>query len=541
MLAAVAGTAAASAASGTLPGTASGTGPASVCDDAEALAGFGYRQELHRSMGRYASFAAGFSFISVLTTVFQFFAFGFTFGGASFVWTWPVVLAGQLLVAACFAELAARYPLSGAIYQWSSRLGSASFGWFAGWIMVIGQVVVVAAAALALQMVLPAIWSGFQLVGDDPSPVSASGAANAALLALVLLALTTVLNILDNRVMSAVNRIGVTAEIIGAALIVILLLTHADRGPGATLHTGGSGGPSGAFGALLVGSFTAAYVLIGFDSAGELSEETRSPRRTAPRTILTALTAAGVLGGLLLLSGLLAAPSLTDGHLGTEGLSYVLTSTLGDGVGKALLADVTVAIVVATLAIQTSGSRMLFSMARDGALPAAHRLARVSPRTGMPAATAIVVGVAAALLCLLNLASPDAFLAIGTTCIALLYLAYAMVTGPMLIRRLRGTYDTSPAASGTDESGRPLFSLGRWGLPVNVLACLYGLVMTVNLAWPRAAVYDPSGGHWYFQWFTVLFMLVTVGAGVLWRAVGHSAGSAATTAAGAAQLPEPTR
>lgn len=345
-------------------------------DDSAALAGFGYRQELHRSMGRYASFAAGFSFISVLTTVFQFFAFGFSFGGAAFFWTWPAVLVGQLLVAACFAELAARYPLSGAIYQWSTRLSTPGFGWFAGWIMVIGQVVVVAAAALALQVVLPAIWSGFQLVGGDPAPTTPTGAANAAVLAVVLLALTTGVNLLDNRVMSAVNRIGVTAEIIGAALIVVLLLTHSERGAGVTLHTGGQGG---AIGALLVGSFTAAYVLIGFDSAGELSEETHAPRRTAPRTILLALASAGALGGLLLLGGILAAPSLTDGRLATEGLSYVLTSSLGDGVGKALLADVVVAIAVATLAIQTAGSRMLFSMARDGVLPFSSRLAKVSP------------------------------------------------------------------------------------------------------------------------------------------------------------------
>ncbi|NUT26660.1 MAG: amino acid permease, partial [Streptomyces sp.] len=41
--------------------------------------------------------------------------------------------------------------------------------------------------------------------------------------------------------------------------------------------------------------------------------------------------------------------------------------------------------------------------------------------------------------------------------------------------------------------------------------------MTVNLAWPRAAVYDPAGGHWYFQWFTVLFLAVTVGLGCLYR------------------------
>ncbi|MEU6094694.1 amino acid permease [Streptomyces sp. NPDC047079] len=480
--------------------------------DDRSLGEFGYRQELHRSLGRYASFAAGFSFISVLTTVFQFFAFGYAFGGPVFFWTWPAVLVGQVLVAACFAELAARYPLSGAVYQWSSRLSNAAFGWFAGWIMVIGQVVVVAAAALALQMVMPPLWSGFQLVGGDPSPTSATGAANAAVLGLVLLALTTLVNMVDNRVMSVINRVGVTAEIIGACLIVVLLLTHSRRSPGITFHTGP--GTGGLLGALLVGSFTAAYVMIGFDSAGEMSEETHHPRRTAPRTILTALGAAGLLGGLIVLGGILAAPSLTDGRLGTDGLAYVLTSSLGDGVGRVLLADVVVAIAVATLAIQTAACRMLFSMARDGQLPFAGRLARVNPRTGMPGAPAVVVGVLAAAVLLLDFVSPEAFLAIGTTCIVMLYLAYAMVTGPLLVRRLRGEFP----AGGTDETGTPLFSLGRRGVPVNALALLYGLVMTVNLAWPRAAVYDPPGGHWYFRWFTVLFLVATLAVGAVCRA-----------------------
>ncbi|WUH94450.1 amino acid permease [Streptomyces sp. NBC_00433] len=496
-------------------------------EDTAGLADFGYRQELHRSLGRYASFAAGFSFISVLTTVFQFFAFGYSFGGPRFFWTWPAVLIGQLLVAACFAELAARYPISGAIYQWSSRLSNAVFGWYAGWIMVLGQIVVVAAAALALQVVLPAVWSGFQLIGTDTSPVSSDGAANAALLGIVLLVLTTAVNLLDNKVMSLVNRIGVTAEIIGAVLIIVLLFTHADRSPAVTVHTGGGGS------ALLVGSFAAAYVMIGFDSAGEMSEETRHPRRVAPRTILTALTAAGLLASLLVLAALLAAPSLTDGKLGTDGLSYVLTSRLGSGVGRALLCDVAVAVAVATLAIQTSATRMLFSMARDRALPFSPALARVSRRTGQPYAPALAVGVLSAALLLIAFASPEAWLAIGTTCIVMLYLAYSMVTGPLLLRRLR-----TPFPPATDESGAPVFSLGRWGVPVNAAALLYGLVMTVNLAWPRAAVYDPSGTHWYFQWFTLLFLAAALVAGFTWRALrGRSAREAALPSA----VPSPTR
>ncbi|NLU74989.1 amino acid permease [Streptomyces sp. HNM0575] len=524
----------------TAPPSTEPAAPPPTAAPEHSLVTFGYRQELHRRLGRYASFAAGFSFISVLTTVFQFFAFGFSFGGGSFIWTWPVVLCGQLLVAACFAELAARYPISGAIYQWSSRLSTPSFGWLAGWVMVIGQIVVVAAATLALQVVMPAIWPGFQLVGGDPAPTSPSGAANAALLGLILLFLTTVVNLLDNRVMSFINRLGVTAEIAGVALMVVLLFTHSERTPGVVVHTGGAGGT---IGALLIASFTAAYVMVGFDSAGEMSEETRFPRRTAPRTILSALAAAGLCGGLLILGGLLAAPSLSDGRLATDGLGYVLTSTLGDGVGRLLLADVVVAICVATLAVQTSASRMLFSMARDGVLPFSARLAKVTPRTGMPAAPAVVVAVLAGVCLLLSFAAPSAFLALGTTCIVMLYLAYVMVTGPMLVRRVQGRLPAD-RAGGLDETGRPLFSLGRWGVPLNAIAVLYGLGMTVNLAWPRAEVYDPEGGHWYLQWFTVLFLGATIVLGVgyrWWRHVRRAAerSAARAPAAGTAAGEEP--
>ena len=149
------------------------------------LARFGYRQELHRRVGSFASFAAGFSFVSILTTVFQLFFLGYGFGGAAFFWTWPIVFAGQLLVALNFSTLAARFPISGSIYQWSSRLAGSTFGWFTGWIMIIGQILTVAAAAIALQAVLPSIWTGFQMVGGsaaNSSPSTPTGAQNAVIL-----------------------------------------------------------------------------------------------------------------------------------------------------------------------------------------------------------------------------------------------------------------------------------------------------------------------------------------------------------------------
>ena len=494
---------------------AGGTPPTGPCDahDAEDLAGFGYPQQLRRRLGSYASFAAGFSFVSILTTVFQLFSFGYSFGGPAFFWTWPLVFIGQFLVALCFAELAARYPISGCVYQWSRRLSTGLTGHFAGWTMLIGQVVSVAAAAIALQVVLPSVWSGFQLVGGDPTLTTRTGATNAVLLGAVLIGLTTVVSAIGVRVMSLINSIGVTCELVGVGVLIALLFAHAKRGPGVVMHTEGVQGHGAYVWPFLVSALMAAYVMYGFDSAGELSEETRSPRKTAPRAILRALGASGVGGALLLVAALMAAPSLTDGNLASGGLPYVVTSRLGTGLGKALLVDVAIAICVCTLAIQTAASRLMYSMARDGALIGSARLARVSPRTATPVLPTVIVGVAAVAVLGVNVGQAQLFTALTSVAVVIVYCAYLLVTIPLLLRRLRGL----------PQAGAGQFSLGRLGLPVNVLAVLYGAFMVINMGWPRAEVYDPAGGHWYLKYFALLFCTAAGVIGwVMYRAINAS-------------------
>jgi amino acid transporter len=162
-----------------------------------------------------------------------------------------------------------------------------------------------------------------------------------------------------------------------------------------------------------------------------------------------------------------------------------------------LLADVAIAICVCTLAIQTAATRMMFSMSRDRMLPFSARLGRVSAVTGTPVLPAIVVGALAIALLLVNVGEASLFTALASVCIVMLYGAYLMVTVPMLVRRLRG---------GWSPSGDGLFSLGRFGLAINAGAVVYGAAMMVNIGWPRASVYDPAGGHWYLQWFALLFV-----------------------------------
>ena len=462
-------------------------------DDSGELAGFGYKQELDRSLGSFSSFAAGFSYISILTGVFELFGFGVLNAGPAVWWSWIIVFIGQFAVALCFAELAGQFPLAGSVYQWSKRIGSDFTSWMTGWILIIGSIVTVAAVAVAWQVVLPQANTSFQFIGgsaDVGSYLTPDGAKNALLLGAILVIFATIINMLGVKIMARINNFGVIVELIGSTILVVLLIFHFHRGPAVVTHTLGTGaGHSwGYFGAFLIGGIMSAYVMYGFDTAGTLAEETHDPRRAAPPAILRALATAGLIGGLLILFALMAVENVHDKNIGLLGLPYIIKQALGNTLGDIFLYASAIAITVCALAVCTACIRMLFSMARDGRLPLGRHIARVSGRARVPIVPALLVGVLSLVLLAVNIANQSAFATLTSVAIIMFYLPYLAVTGSMLRRRMRGEW---PRA----EHG-PYFSLGRWGLPVNILAVVYGAVVAFNIAWPRAAVY---GSKWYFR------------------------------------------
>lgn len=470
-------------------------------DDAE-LTEFGYTNKLKRSLGSFHTFAAGISYISVLTGTFQMSYFGISSGGPAYWWSWPMVFLGQLFVALSFAELAARYPVAGSVYNWAKKLGGQHVGWLAGWTMLIASIVSLAATALAYQQTLPQIWSGLQVIGDGNNPTDA--AKNGVLLASALLVFTTLVNAFGVKLMARLNSAGVAIELIAAVLLIGFLVAAAHHGPDVVFDTQntGSGYSNGYMGAFLVASIASAYVMYGFDTASSLSEESVNPQRNAPRAILRSLVASFVLGGLIILFGLMAAKNLSAPELSSVGLQFVLTDSLGPTIGRFFLFVVFIAITACALAVHTATIRIAFAMARDNSLPAGSLLARVSPRFKTPVVPAIVVGVLAIAVLVVNINQPQIFSAVTSISVVLIYLAYLLITVPMLIARLRGTWQSK-------IEGR--FSLGRFGLPVNILGVLWGLGMMLNMAWPRPEVYNSSPPfHWYLQWAAVLFTAVIV-------------------------------
>ena len=321
--------------------------------DAEQLAEFGYKQELHRTLGSFSSFAAGFSYISILTGMFQTSYLGFLFAGPAFIWAWLVVLFGQMMVALQFAELSAHYPLAGSVYQWSKQVAGKAWSWNTGWIYLCAQIVTVPAVALAWQVILPQISTRFQVFKCTPSascpdpsfPLfnNPDFAKNAILLGIVMITLTTIINVMGVSVLSRINNVGVAAELIGASGLVILFLIHANRSPSEVLtNTANTANVPvnhawGYLGALLVGAIMPLYVMYGFDSAGSLAEETDEPRKRAPRAIIQALATAGTMGFLLILFGTMAvSDSLYPAGLGAGGLALITKDVLGVLLGRRL-------------------------------------------------------------------------------------------------------------------------------------------------------------------------------------------------------------
>jgi urea carboxylase system permease len=465
--------------------------------DDDSLTELGYRPELKRTLGNFHTFAAGISYISILTGTFQLFYFGVTHGGPAYWWSWPMVFLGQLMVALCFCELAGRYPVAGSVYNWSKLLGGPHVGWLGGWMMMTASMVSLAAVALAYQITLPQISGWFQFIGDGGS--GTERAANAVVLGSVLVLFTTLVNGFGVKLMARINSAGVAIELVAAVVLILLLAAHFTRGPSVVLDTFGRGqGQSmGYFGAFLTAALASAYVMYGFDTASSLGEESVDPGRNAPRAILRALVASFLIGGFILLFALMAVENLHAKQLAADGLQYVVLSTLGHTMGEIMLWCVVIAITVCALAVHTASIRLMFAMARDNNLPGGSRLAHVHPRFRTPVLPAILIGLVAVAILVININQPQIFSVVTSIAIIMIYLAYLLVTLPMLVRRLKGGWQ--PA------TGR--FSLGRLGVPVNVLAVLWGMAMSVNLAWPRAQVYNATGPqHWYLRWGAVLFI-----------------------------------
>ncbi len=445
------------------------TEPGASPGDAGELARFGYRQQLQRTIRGFSSFALSFSLISMTTGIFGDFGPGLRQAGPAVIWSWTVVLAGQMLVALVLAELSVRYPISGYGYQWTSRLLGPELGFFTGWLLLLQWVAGLPGICGVVGEYLRALPGGH---GGVPMEWITVGVISAAAL----------LNIFSIRLAALWNDAGVITEIAGSLGVALVLLIgygiHRSGIAGFLLshpnyYTGRPAGLRELALSLLVG----AWCLTGFEAAADLAEETQEPARVVPKAILNSLLASGI-GGIVVLAGFLLAMGDVRAAQGSAApMLDVLVARLGVKAAEAVLVVVFVSVFACALATLALTSRLLFAMARDRMLPFSDLLKKVDRKRGTPIPAIVFVW---ALACAVVLWLKRVEVLTSTSVVAG-YLAYALI----MLAAWRGLKRLPPA----DER---YFHLGRWGgwTAGAALAWCCGLIAAMTI--PEAS---PGAGH----------------------------------------------
>jgi amino acid transporter len=489
------------------------------------LESLGYKPQLNRVLGLFANFAVAFTYLSPMVGIYSLFVLGVGTGGPAYVWLTFLPVIGMLFVALVFGELASHYPVAGALYQYSKFSVGPRFGWFVGWFYGFALLITVAAVDTGVVSYVTALthnWFGWNL--------NPAGHGTILLITLLLLAIQTSLNTTGARVMGNVAKFGVYVEILGTLGIAIILAIHGfHHGLGFLFSSQSvqhaSHNPLGLnfhgnwLGAAVISVLAPVYIFYGFESAGDISEETKDAGRHVPKAMRWALIWGGI-ASFILTAALLLAMTKHDPVGATikgGGIPFIL-GQLPSWLQDCLLLLIIFAFFSCGTSIQGAGSRLAFSYARDGALPGSSWISRVNKRFKTPVNALLMGAVVTVLFCLLVYVSPghdkhiwfvtypahvNALVALVSFGVSGIYLSFFLTVIAAIVARYRGWI---PEGS---------FRLGKWGWPVSIIAALYLGAMLLNVVYPSGLA--TPRGYFNIDWITlaVIALIAVVGAAYL--------------------------
>jgi amino acid transporter len=488
---------------------------AATSEDAR-LESLGYKPQLNRVLGYFSNFAVAFTYLSPMVGIYSLFVLGVGTGGPAYVWLTFLPVIGMLFVALVFGELASHYPVAGALFQYSKYSVGPRYGWFVGWFYGFALLITVAAVDTGVVSYVAALthnWFGWNL---DPA-----SHGTILLITIILLAIQTTLNITGARVMGDVAKFGVYVEIVGTLGIAIILAIHGfHHGLGFLFSTQGvQHAATNPLGLDFNGSWLAAaviavlapvYIFYGFESAGDIAEETKDAGRTVPRAMRWALIWGGIASFILTAALLLAMTkhNPVGATIKGGGIPFIL-GELPSWLQDCLLLLIIFAFFSCGTSIQGAGSRLAFSYARDGALPKSGWIARVNPRFKTPVNALLVGAVVTLLFVFLVYVNPgsnyhiwfvtypanvNALVSLVSFGVSGIYLSFFLTVIAAIIARARGW---QPEGS---------FRLGRWGWTVSIIAAVYLGAMLLNVVFPSGL--SSPRGYFNLDWITLLVIAV---------------------------------
>ena len=464
----------------------------------------GYAQVLYREMGGFSNFAISFTIISILAGCLTSYFIAFDNGGPiAATWGWLIVGFFCVLIGLAMGEIASSMPTAGAIYYWSSKLGSPIWGWFSGWLNLIGQIAVTAAidyGAAIFWTALMNLW--FPSVGTDTHTVFITFSA--------IVAAHLLLNLNGVRLLATLNSISAWWHMLGVVAIVLVLIVVPDHHQsagfvfGKTINASGFSGASFAhpvfwfvFG---IGLLMAQYTITGFDASCHMSEETRSASRAAALGVVMSIAVSVVFGFVLLVAVTFAVPDVAGTiKAGGNAVPYIWQTSVGDKWAEFLLLIACIAQFFCGAASITAASRMMFAFSRDGAVPGRTIWRKVSRTHRVPVNAVVAIAVLSWALMIPTLANGAIGYLVGTSVAVIgLYLAFAL---PIYLRWRAG-----------DAFQPGAWTLGRHYKWINPIAFTWIGIITILFLMPTVPTAIPwkSG----FDWNVVNYAPITLG-GVL--------------------------
>jgi amino acid transporter len=463
--------------------------------DAAQLAALGYTAKFDRSMSVWENFALGFTYLSPVVGVYSVFDLGLSTGGPPMFWSYFLAGAGQFLVCLIFSEVVSQFPISGGLYPWARRLVGKRWAWMAGWIYGWALFTTIAAVAVGAGPFLAT------LLGFNGTPLITT------VIALALVAISTLVNLAGTQTLARVAMFGFICEILGAIVVGgYLLAFHRHQPLSVVTNTFNIGADASYWPFFLAAAVTGLFTCYGFEACGDVAEETPNPGTAIPRamrmTIYVGMTAAA----FVCLALILAQPDIAAVVAGknTTPVETVLLTVFGPLGAKLVVAVVMVSFMSCILSLQAATSRLVFAYARDKMIVGSDFFATVSPHTHVPMRALVLSGIVAAVIVCAGYFFANAIGTIVNSAIIGIYAAFQMIVFGALAARLRGW---KPGGQ---------FTLGAWGLPINIIALCYGVGAIIDMIWPRT-----STAPWYINYaMSVTWLAITL-VGALYMTIGR--------------------
>lgn len=304
-----------------------------------------------------------------------------------------------LFTAASYGKMARMFPSSGSAYTYAQKVIDPRLGFMVGWVTLLDY--------FFLPMVVWLIGTAFLTAQFPEVP--------AWVFLTAFIVLTTGLNILGIKIANRASLLLIAFEVLVLGLFILLSLRHlAGAGSGPMFTAAPFWNDASTIAAVSAGAALTGYSFIGFDAVSTFAEEAVDPRRTMPKAIvLTALIAGLIFVGVAYVVQLVhPSPVFAD----PDSAPLEIARTIGGNFFAALfLATVIIAQFAAGIPIQAAGTRLMYAMGRDGALPKGI-FAHVSPRFQTPVFNLLLTGLVGFAALGLTVASSTSFINFGAFC-----------------------------------------------------------------------------------------------------------------------------